>query len=572
MPQGLTRILINTLLLVLLFAFSGCTVSQDFAWLNIPNEESDAELTANPDPDLKPVDVESEICLDQELEALALTGSWDDPQSLIDTQTLIEDVDEEEITYDFPVVLNRQVEMYISLFQGKQREFFASWLSRSGRYLPMIESELEKADLPLDLAYLSLIESGFSQRAYSRSSAVGLWQFMEETGRDYGLSNTRYIDERRDALKSTRAAVAYLKDLYEEFDDWYLAVAAYNGGPGTIRRAIRNCATDDFWQLAQKQHLPLETKRYVPKLIAAIMIAKDPESYGFTDINYEDPLAYDNLTVGPGLSLDAVALLSGADTKVIKQLNQELKTGKTPLDRERYQVKIPAGTKTLAEKNLPRLHSVVGTDYKTHIVGKNETLAGVCRYYNINTTTLLKVNNLKSSKLAAGSRLRIPFRTIQYRILPEGVDTKIAAGEELILHTVKKGETISKISRQYQVPVELIVSWNGLSSAHKISIGQQLALYLNSNDPDPGAAVAAQLEAEKRGTSVPTLAAEHKAKKNLTTIPPKKDTIAWYQVKSGDSLWTISQRFNTSPASIKKMNNLKTNLIHPGSRLKVRDV
>ena len=143
--------------------------------------------------------------------------------------------------------------------------YFERWLARSGYYLPMIQKELESSGLPLDLAYLAMIESGFSQLAYSRSSAVGLWQFMKPTGRQYDLLINTYIDERRDAVKSTRAAVTYLKDLYDEFGDWYLAVAAYNGGPGTIRKAVRGAKSNDFWEIAQRKSLRLETKRYVPK-------------------------------------------------------------------------------------------------------------------------------------------------------------------------------------------------------------------------------------------------------------------------------------------------------------------
>jgi membrane-bound lytic murein transglycosylase D len=273
------------------------------------------------------------------------------------------------------------------------------------------------------------------------------------------------------------------------------------------------------------------------------------------------------LTVGPGLSLQAAALLTDSEDTVIKQLNQELLSGKTPLDCEQYELKIPPGTRELAEDNLPRLHSIAATDYKTHIVRKNETLAQITRKYNINTTTLLKVNNLKSNKLTIGSRLRIPYRTVAYRLLPEGMDPRRAAGDELQLHTVKRGDTISKISRQYQVPAELIVSWNGLPNAHQITAGQQLALYIGSSEPT---------------TNVETVANDSAAEVMVLTavkkLPPQQKlqqpaaVEQWYRVRNGDSLWTISRRFNTSPADIKKWNNLKTNLIHPGNRLKLIDV
>jgi membrane-bound lytic murein transglycosylase D len=559
-----------TLFFLILFISSGCSVKDNLTWLDngifSPEEASMAEQ----DPDLQPVAVESEICLDQELEALASTGTWESPQTPHLT-TAPEAQKPAEIQYDFPVVVNRQVEMYLDLFQGKLRPYFSQWLSRSGRYLPMIHAELEAAGLPLDLAYLSMIESGFSQRALSRAKAVGLWQFMAGTGRDYGLSVSRYLDERRDAEKSTRAAVSYLKHLYNEFGDWYLAVAAYNGGPGTMRNAMKKTGCADFWRIAQSNHLHLETKRYVPKLIAAIIISKDPERYGFTNIAYEPPLTYETLAVGPGLDFQAAALLTGSDTSLLKQLNQELLSGKTPLDCEQYELKIPRGTRELAERNLPRLHTVASTDYKTHIVQKNETLSQICRTYNINTTTLLKVNNLTSSKLQIGKRLRIPYRTIAYRLLPEGIDPRSAAGDALVMHTVKRGETVSKISRQYQVPPELIVSWNGLSSMHQITAGQQLALYLGVSDAGSGAQEVQSASRDDRvdEARVMILAANKK-------LPPGQekpvDSARWYEVRNGDSLWTIARRFNTSPNDIKKWNNLKSNVIHPGHRLKLIDV
>jgi len=554
-------------LIVIMVTGSGCANNEKLTWLDIDFLSLEETAAVAQDPELQPVVAESEICLDQELEALASTGSWDAPQ----TEHPIPPIDNQlapAITYDFPIVINRQVEMYLELFQGKLRPYFSQWLARSGHYMPMMKAELEAAGLPLDLVYLSMIESGFNQRAYSRARAVGLWQFMAGTGRDYGLSISRYIDERRDAEKSTRAAVSYLKHLYNEFGDWYLAVAAYNGGPGTMRKALKRSGSTDFWEIAEGRYLHLETKRYVPKLIAAIIIAKDPATYGFNDIVYEAPLAFETLTVGPGLSLQAAALITDSEDTLLKQLNQELLSGQTPLDCEQYELKIPAGTRELAKNNLPRLHRVANTDYKTHIVRKNETLAQICKKYNINTTTLLKINNLKSNKLTIGSRLRIPYRTIAYRLLPEGMDPRRAAGDELQLHTVKRGDTISKISRQYQVPAELIVSWNGLPNAHRITAGQQLALYIGSSEPG---ATTARADEHDSTAEVMVLATVKK-------LPPRQEQRQsaaieqWYQVRTGDSLWTISRRFNTSPADIKKWNNLKSNLIHPGNRLKLIDV
>jgi membrane-bound lytic murein transglycosylase D len=405
-----------------------------------------------------------------------------------------------------------------------------------------------------------MIESGYNELACSSAKAVGLWQFMQATGRQYDLQIDKYLDERRDPLKSTKAAVTYLSDLYKEFDDWYLAVAAYNGGPGKIRNGLRKHNVDNFWDLAGKEHLHMETKRYVPKLIAALLIAKNPEKYGFTDIAYNEPLRYDTLTVGPGMSLEAIALISNSTTKQIEKLNQDLRLGKTPLNRDKYEVKIPEATAEIATKNLSRLHSMVSTGYKIHKVRKGESLTNIGRRYGINKTTILKANNLHSSKLANGRKLRIPYNTITYRLLPEGSSQAVAAyRDNLILHRIKPGDTLSKISKQFNVPPEMIVSWNGLKNIHSIRVGQQLALYIDSGD---------NLMAGKDGTPVTSFKAEKKKSK----ISISEVWYEWYNVQNGDSLWTISKKFSASTADIKKWNNLKSNLIHPGSQLKLKKV
>lgn len=564
-----------TLLLILCTVLlSSCASDKHFSFLpEFDTQESEPDIHLSDDPDLQLVSTEPEICLDQELAQLSQTGQWGDKTSavsLADTADIV--------AYDFPVTMNKQVEMYLDMFRNKQRKHFEKWLNRSTRYLPMMHEELRKAGLPLDLAYLSMIESGYNQRACSKARAVGLWQFMQATGRQYNLKVDEYVDERRDAEKSTKAAVAFLADLYKEFGDWHLAVAAYNAGPGKIRSGLRRHQVDNFWDLARQRHLSLETKRYVPKLIAAIIISREPEKYGFTGVTYQEQLAYETLDVGPGMSLEAIAVISGSNTQEIKTLNQELRKGKTPLNQSHYAVKIPPATYELAGRNLSRLHSVVSTGFKTHKIRHGETLSAICRKYDINKTTLLKVNNLHSSKLIVGRNLRIPFSTVKYQLLPENGNRSLAAFKDnLILHRILPGETISKIAKKHRVPKEMIVAWNGLKSEHKIRAGRQLALYIiNENSAQPAmAATAASKGVEDTSSSaggvshVPVLT---ERKKNVSYKVKQSDVYSWYKVKNGDSLWTISRKFNTSAAQIRQWNNLTSNLIHPGSRLKVKNV
>jgi len=547
------------------------------------DRQSSSELRLSADQEIissAPGDAEDpETDLTTELEALNRAGSWtttspEVPDLLIDTSFS-----------DFPITINKQVQVYLDLFQNKQRKSFGIWLSRSGKYLPLMHKELKEAGLPLDLAYLAMIESGYNQKAYSKSHASGLWQFIPGTGDEYNLKRSKYLDERRDAEKSTKAAVKFLAQLFEEFGDWHLAVAAYNAGGGKIGRGLERYDAKDFWTLAQHDYLATETKRYVPKLIAAIIIAKNPDKYGFADIEFEPPLAYDTLEVGPGLSMEAVALISNCDKKTIAHLNQELSTDKTPLNQRSYNIKIPAGAQKLANKNLPRLHRVATTDYKTHTIRKRESLSQICDRYDINKTTLLKVNNLRSKKLVAGQRLRIPYQTVRYQLLPEGSTNAIATAtqDNLKLHRIQKGETISQIARKYKVPAELIVSWNDLPNGHTIRTGQQLSLYIDQKN---------SLSQPPKGT--PTIASNsykvdniiilaEQAKKiptdaiSATTITANKtkssikSQVGWYKVQNGDTLWTIAKELNLSPNQLKQWNKLQSNVIHPGKRLKIKD-
>ena len=517
-----------------------------------------------PDPSLEKS--EAEMCLDQELQELDQTGIWNDsfPPISIDP--------EQRKLYDFPIVLNKQVQMYLHLFQNSQRDLFAGWLARSTTYMPIMEAELAANGLPHDLVYLPMIESGYNPLACSRSMAVGLWQFMQATGTQYDLEVNTFVDERRDVEKSTKAAVAFLADLYKEFGDWHLAVAAYNAGPGKIRNGLLKYNVDNFWELASKDdYLTLETKRYVPKLIAALIIAKQPERFGFTNIAYHPVPRFDKVRVGPGMSFDAIALISESSPTAIKKLNHELRLDKTPPNVDSYTVKIPETKAAIAKKNLSRLHTVVNTGFKSHKIGKGDTLASICEQYGINRTTLLKVNNLRSVKLAYGQNLRIPYNTLSYQLLPEGsVASRTVNRQDLVVPQVKSGETISKIATQYNVPINMIASWNKLNGAYTIHAGQQLTLFtdqkksLSSKETKSLAIVENDtktlLKAERRKVLVTEATSSNSA------------PYALYSVRDGDTLWTISQKFSASTDDIRKWNNLKDNLIHPGIVLKLKKV
>ncbi|MFA7383711.1 MAG: transglycosylase SLT domain-containing protein [Desulfurivibrionaceae bacterium] len=359
------------------------------------------------------------LAISPEISELAQVNPWD-VLPLLSTGEEIE-------AYDFPVTMNEQVEYYLDFFTNRHRKTFARWLARSSRYLPMIKEEFARVGLPLDLAYLPMIESGFNTTAISGASAVGTWQFMRATGINYGLTVNKYVDERRDPVKSTKAAAAYLSKLYKDFDSWHLAVAAYNAGEGRIKRAMKQSEKDDFWEIAKSQYIHSETKLYVPQLIAAIMIAKDPEKYGFYDIEYENPLEYETVHVPGGTPLKAVAVACNLPDEKIVALNRHLSKAITPPSEADYPLRVPPGSKDLVINNLPRVRQVTITEFNIHEVGRGETLTTIRKKYNLSKSTLLKANNLEYERLSLGQRLRIPFQTTAYKLTDEPLQLEPAA-------------------------------------------------------------------------------------------------------------------------------------------------
>lgn len=557
----------HCLIFFMLAVLPACSPLSESTFVLPWENQEKIEVTEPSDPEtFQHSSVEPEESLLEELIGLDQTGSWVD--SDIATQPALE----EEVVHDFPITINKQVQFYLDLFQGRQRSYFERWMARSTKYLPTIHAELQQAGLPLDLAYLAMIESGFNPSAYSRAHASGLWQFIRGTGRNYGLRIDSWVDERRNPEKATKAAIAYLSFLHSEFDDWYLAVAAYNAGEGKIGRAIKKYKTRDFWKLAEYKYLKLETKRYVPKLIAAILIAKQPEKYGFTAIKYQEPVESDHIDVPPGVDLAAVAVSAGTSVKKIRSLNNELKKSRTPPGSKGYTLAIPAGSKELVADNLNRLHPVITTDFKTHTVRKGDTLTKICRRYSLNKTTLLKANKLRSAQLKKGQRLRIPYRTTKYVLLKEGetAESRFAdagKGGKMILHELRKGDTLSKIAKQYKVPVEVLKQWNDITNERKIRAGQHLALYIDHSGKSVPVKVAQSAQpAVASRKEIPIL----RAGKKRAVASVGSEALTWYRVRSGDSLWTIARKFQVSTEEIRAWNNLNSNRIKPGVKLIVK--
>lgn len=257
--------------------------------------------------------------------------------------------------FDLPVTYNSKVSRWLTFFQNNGKTFFRDWLQKSSKYMPTIQSHLKAAGLPTDLAYMVMIESGFSATAMSSAKAVGPWQFIGSTGKNYGLRQTHWLDERRDLNKSTQAAVKYLKDLYSEFGSWYLVAASYNMGEGGLRRKIKKFGTADYWELVNRNALPQETQDYVPKILAAMMISKAPNLYGFRDLEPASPLNTEVVLAPSGVDIDLLADYLNVTRKSLRDLNAQLTAGYIPQSVSGYTVRIPAGSSLLA-KDYFRVH------------------------------------------------------------------------------------------------------------------------------------------------------------------------------------------------------------------------
>lgn len=308
----------------------------------------------------------------------------------------------------FPSVLNEKVKDFINYFQNKAESFFSKALARSQAYEEMMKKIFREKNLPEELFYLALIESGFNPFAVSRAQASGIWQFVSKTAKRFGLRVDKWVDERRDPEKSTYAAAEYLKQLYEMFNCWELAAASFNAGEGKILKAMKKTQSQNFWDIAQHRYLKAETKKYVPMFLAAMLIAKEPEKYGFSNIPYHPPLTYEKIIVPPSTSLAWVAKVSETDLAELRALNPALKMDKTP-PHEEFEIKLPAGKKEVFERNIAAQKRFAATMINKHRVRPGETLGSIARKYKVNLRQLCELNGLSpKDKIKPGLVLLLP--------------------------------------------------------------------------------------------------------------------------------------------------------------------
>lgn len=417
---------------------------------------------------------------------LSLPAVESDAPPAPETATVVR-ADAATTTYDIPMPLNDRVLRFVELFQGRLRTFLTEGLTRGAAFLPMIHTVFRQEGLPLDLAYVPLVESAFKPSALSRASARGVWQFMRGTGKENGLRHDWYIDERADPEKATRAAAKYLKALHRMFGDWHLALASYNGGPGRVQRAVKRAGgLSDFWELTKTtRHLPRETRDYVPMILAATIIARNPAQYGF-DVPSTLPFTSDIVTFSGPVDLRRVAEWAGVTAEEIRALNPELRRWTTPVRADGYQLRVPVGTMASVLDGYGSVAPDEAVSLQYYTVRKGESLPLIARRLKVSRADLAEANYLSTSaRVMPGQRLIVPRAPTALLIAGKG-DRDAVVGEVAarsdererarIVHRVRKGDTLFALARRYGVTVENIRSWNGLKGS-ALSIGDRLQIH-----------------------------------------------------------------------------------------------
>jgi membrane-bound lytic murein transglycosylase D len=459
------------------------------------------------------------------------------------------------VTWDIDVQSynsHARVQYYLDFFQTTARERMEVWLTRMPRYEPMIRAKLREYGVPEDMVYLALIESGYSNTAVSRSRATGMWQFMKGTGKLYGLRVDSWVDERRDPYKATDAAARHLADLRDRFGSMYLAAAAYNAGAGKVGRGLKRLGDDDeeednpdadFFRLYDTRFLRRETKDYVPKLIAAALIAKQPAKYGFPKVEGIGPLKLDSIIVPDATGLDVLARLADTSTAAIRELNAQYLRGVTPPKMVSV-VRLPSGTGERVAVSYAALPAKERITYVDHIVTRGQTLSQIAKLYGVPTKTVTAANpSLKAKSLRTGTHVVVPTSGARLPAVEASSARRVAVSSTASgeMYRVSSGESLWSIGQKVGVSIEQLRSWNGLSPTEGLKAGQRIRI-----SPPGGSAPSAS--------------------------PSPSATGRVHTVRSGETLSGIAQKYHVGLTALCEANNMTTqSVLRYGAKLTIPD-
>ncbi|MFY9908105.1 MAG: LysM peptidoglycan-binding domain-containing protein [Terriglobales bacterium] len=478
---------------------------------------------------------------------------------------------------DLPLVMTDQVAGYINYFSNRGRGTLEHALARSGRYEDMIRRVLREEGVPQELIYLAQAESGFHPLAVSRAGARGMWQFMGSRAKGYGLERSWWVDDRQDPEKATRAAAHHLHDLYNEFGDWYLAMAAYNSGPGTVQSAVKRTGYADFWELYRRNVLPKETRNYVPIIVAVTIMAKNPAQYGLDAVVKEKPVPYDTVKINYPIDLRLAAECVDVTAEDLLDLNPSLLRLTTPKDRE-FDLHLPAGTSDKFETAVASIPTDKRVWWRYHKVQSGETLASIARTYHTSPRAIAEANDLNPSPnngRIAGRNAGTNYEALS----PEArLIIPIAAGKQSDTSTyahatthykVRRGDTLESVAENFGVSVKMLRSWNRLRGS---SLEGRKVLYLHL----PVTAAARQTQMGARRST----ASHHHGESEIASVKSVADSansdaanrenVKHHTVKQGETLYSIANSYNTTVSALKH-DNRNLAVLRPGMILVVRD-
>lgn len=476
-----------------------------------------------------------------------------------------------------------ELRAYLDFFDGRGKPTLVRWLRRMGYYEEMILDVLREEGLPEDLIYVAMIESGFSPTARSHASAVGVWQFIATTGEEMGLRIDRHVDERQDPVKATRAAAKYLKLLHNRYDSWPLALAAYNGGPGLVNKEMDRYNSNDYWFIARQRGMYDETRRYVPKVIAVSMMAKNPDIFGLEGLIAHEPARFDVVEVENPTRLSTIASAISTDVEELRKLNPELRAAATPpMDGgEFYMLRIPAGSAKAFVKHFDKVApSREGEDYFLHEARFGESLNLLAKHYGVKKRVLRAVNGLgKRDRVRDGELLVIPGKK-------EAHSAAASSNKELVLvpsasfdygdtrvhyiYRANAGDRPRDIARALRLNAADIAIWNAVEPDAKLRDGMYLQLYL-----DPAVEVESLAIQKADNYQVVAYGSEEYKKLYIAkraTERKKGSGRRYHKVRAGQSLWTIARKYRTTVKQIKRLNPKlrRDNTLQPGEKVRVR--